>query len=334
MAHVTRGTRYVRSRGWFQERTRPGLPGRAAAWAVPAAPPGFAAPGPWQGGGQHGEPEYFGDPQPRYGAPQNYGPGPGPGPGPGAHGGQPGAPQGWHGQDPHANNPGNTQAFSIHDPYGGPGPDSYGPGGGPGPDGYGYPDGATYRAGNAPAPPAGPRLHWKDLLTGIVLRPNATFWQMRDYAVWAPALIVTFVYGLLAVFGLDQAREDVLHTTLSQAVPYVLITGVAVVFAGLILGAVTHTLARQFGGDGSWQPTVGLAMLIMSLTDAPRLLFALFLGGTATVVQAVGWVTWVAAGFLFTSMVSRSHDLPWPKALGASAIQLLALLFLIKLGTL
>ncbi len=156
-----------------------------------------------------------------------------------------------------------------------------------------------------------------------MLRPNPTFWQMRDYAVWAPALIVTFVYGLLAVFGLDQAREDVLHTTLSQAVPYVLITGVAVVFAGLILGAVTHTLARQFGGDGSWQPTVGLAMLIMSLTDAPRLLFALFLGGTATVVQAVGWVTWVAAGFLFTSMVSRSHDLPWPKALGASAIQLL-----------
>ncbi|MEU9777833.1 hypothetical protein, partial [Streptomyces sp. NPDC047968] len=25
-----------------------------------------------------------------------------------------------------------------------------------------------------------------------------------------------------------------------------------------------------------------------------------------------------AAGALFTSMVSKSHDLPWPKALGAS----------------
>jgi hypothetical protein len=33
-------------------------------------------------------------------------------------------------------------------------------------------------------------------------------------------------------------------------------------------------------------------------------------------------------------MVSKSHDLPWPKALGASAIQLVALLALIKLGTL
>ncbi|MBO8189468.1 Yip1 family protein [Streptomyces spirodelae] len=302
----------------------------------PSGPPyPQQGPGPWQGGGPGpGEPEYFGDPHPPHGAPHGAAP----------HGGQPGAPQGWHGQDPYANNPGHTQAFSIHDPYGpeggGPGgPGPYGPDGGYGPqgggqDGYGYTDGATYHAGNAPAPPSGPRLRWKELLTGIVLRPNATFWQMRDYPVWGPALIVTFVYGLLAVFGLDQAREDVLHTALSQAIPYVLITGVAVVIAGLILGAVTHTLARQFGGDGSWQPTVGLAMLIMSLTDAPRLVFALFLGGTATLVQALGWVTWVFAGVLFTSMVSRSHDLPWPKALGASAIQLLALLFLIKLGTL
>ncbi|MGY1436945.1 Yip1 family protein [Streptomyces reniochalinae] len=287
-----------------------------------------AGPGAWQGGGPgHGEPEYFGEPQPQpphpypqHGSP--YGAPAGPG--------GPGAPQGWHGQDPRANNPGHTQSFSINEPYGpeGPGP---GPQGGPG--GY-YSDGATYHAGNSPVPPAGPRLHWKDLLSGIVMRPNATFWQMRDYPVWGPALIITFVYGLLAVFGLDKAREDVINTTIGQAIPYVLTTGVAVVIAGLVLGAVTHTLARQFGGDGAWQPTVGLAMLIMSLTDAPRLLFALFLGGTAPVVQVLGWATWVLAGFLFTSMVSRSHDLPWPRALGASAIQLLALLFLIKLGTL
>jgi hypothetical protein len=279
---------------------------------VPGAGP---APGPWQGGGRgYDEPEYFGDPQP----PHHQGPG-----GPGG----PGGPQGWNAQDQYANNPGHTQSFSINDPYG-PGPQDGGQ------DGYDYGDGAGYHAGNTPAPPAGPRLHWKQLLSGIVLRPNATFWQMRDYAVWGPALIVTFVYGLLAVFGLDKAREDVLNTTISQAIPYVLTTGVAVVIAGLILGAVTHTLARQFGGNGAWQPTVGLAMLIMSLTDAPRLIFALFLGGTAPLVQVIGWATWVAAGFLYTSMVSRSHDLAWPRALGASAIQLLALLFLIKLGTL
>ncbi|WP_030977667.1 Yip1 family protein [Streptomyces sp. NRRL S-1824] len=222
-------------------------------------------------------------------------------------------PQQPHRGDPYANNPGHTQAFSIdEDPYG---------------------DGNTYRAGQAAAQPAGPRLHWKDLLSGIVLRPSPTFWQMRDYPVWGPALIVTFLYGLLALFGFDQARDDAIHATLSAAVPYVVLTGVGFVIGGLVLGAVTHTLARQLGGDGAWQPTVGLSMLIMSITDAPRLIFALFLGGENSLVQVLGWVTWLASAALFTSMVSKSHDLPWPKALGASAIQLIALLSIIKLGT-
>ncbi|MEV4875502.1 Yip1 family protein [Streptomyces cyaneofuscatus] len=215
--------------------------------------------------------------------------------------------------DPYANNPGHTQAFSINDdPYG---------------------DGSTYHAGSAPAQPAGPRLPWKALLTGIVTRPGPTFWQMRDYPVWGPALIVTFLYGLLALFGFDQARDEAINATISTAIPYVLFTGVGFVIGGLVLGAVTHTLARQLGGTGSWQPTVGLSMLIMSITDAPRLLFAVFLGGENSLVQIMGWLTWLAAGALFTSMVSKSHDLPWPKALGASAIQLLALLSIIKLGT-
>nr|WTB32644.1 YIP1 family protein [Streptomyces sp. NBC_00830] len=222
-------------------------------------------------------------------------------------------PQYPHRGDPYANNPGHTQAFSINeDPYG---------------------DGNTYRAGQAPAQPAGPRLHWRDLLSGIVLRPAPTFWQMRDYPVWGPALIVTFLYGLLALFGFDQARDDAIHASISTAVPYVVLTGVGFVIGGLVLGAVTHTLARQLGGDGAWQPTVGLSMLIMSITDAPRLIFALFLGGENTLVQLLGWMTWLASAALFTSMVSKSHDLPWPKALGASAIQLIALLSIIKLGT-
>lgn len=256
--------------------------------------------GPTAGGGHrtqggHGEPEYFGDP---HSAPTH---------GSGQRSGPP------------SDAPGHTTAFRVPDPYG--------------PDDGGFTTGSTYGGGDSPVP-TGPRLGWKDLLRGIVLRPNATFLQMRDYPVWGPAILVTFLYGLLAIFGLDEPREEVINATLGNAIPYVLTTGVAVVVAGLILGAVTHTLARQFGGTGSWQPTIGLSMLIMSLTDAPRLLFALFLGGTAPLVQVLGWATWVVAGLLFTSMVSRSHELPWPKALGASAIQLLALLSLIKLGTL
>ncbi|MEU4268050.1 Yip1 family protein [Streptomyces sp. NPDC026092] len=225
-----------------------------------------------------------------------------------------GAQQQHHQQQSYAaNTPGHTQMFSVNeDPYG---------------------NAARYDAGTAPAP-TGPRLPWKALLSGIVLRPGPTFLQMRDHAVWGPALTVTFLYGLLALFGFDQARDEAINTTLSKAIPYVLMTGVGFVVAGLIMGAVTNTLARQLGGDGAWQPTVGLSMLIMSITDAPRLVFALFLGGENGLVQVLGWLTWLAAGALFTMMVSRSHDLPWPKALGASAIQLVALLSLIKLGML
>ncbi|MEU6354454.1 YIP1 family protein [Streptomyces sp. NPDC047072] len=212
-----------------------------------------------------------------------------------------------------ANNPGHTQAFSV-------GEDPYTPGG-------------TYRAGSAPAAPVGPRLHWKELLKGIVLSPNQTFLRMRDYTMWGPALVVTFLYGLLAVFGFDDARKDAINATLSNAVPIVLTTAVAMVLSAFVLGVVTHTLARQLGGDGAWQPTVGLSMLIMSLTDAPRLVVAMFLGGDASFVQLLGWATWVAGGALLTLMVKASHDLPWPKALGASAIQLIALLSIVKLGT-
>ncbi|MFF4950907.1 Yip1 family protein [Streptomyces chattanoogensis] len=259
--------------------------------------------------GQHGEPEYFGDD--------------------GGYAPQPGA-YAPYSQD---NNPGSTRQFSI-----GEAPDAYDPyadqyDNGQGPDGQ-YADGGTYRAGQATAPPAGPRLHWKQLLSGLVLRPAPTFWQMRDHTVWGPALTVTFLYGLLAVFGFDKAREDVLNATLGQSIPWVGITAVMFIIGSLILGAVTHTLARQLGGDGAWAPTIGLSMLIMTIPDAPRLLFAMFLGGDSPVVQVLGWLTWLATGFLLTSMVSKSHDLPWPKALGASGIQLVALLGLLKLGTL
>ncbi|NJP99368.1 Yip1 family protein [Streptomyces zingiberis] len=279
---------------------RPGQSPYGQPYGAPPAPPYAGQHQQWQHSGHGGQdegPEYFGGHAPHQGQGQ----------------GGPGRP---HGHDPYANNPGHTQAFTVGDL----------------PGGYGQ-DGGHDPYGGHPAPPAGPRLHWKQLLSGIVLRPNATFWQMRDYPVWGPALLVTFVYGMLAVFGFAEAREEVLSATLSNSIPWVISGGLAIVISGLILGAVTHTLARQLGGNGSWQPTVGLSMLITAITDAPRLVLAMFMSGDNTVVQVVGWLTWLAAGALLASMVSKSHDLPWPKALGASAIQLAALLALLKLGT-
>lgn len=296
--------------------------GQQPPYGYPPVPPN-----PQQGGGpRYGSGPQYGGGGPQYGGGQQYGAGQQYGgggqgwpPADGGHGepeyfgGDQGhGPQG--GFDPYAaNNPGHTQAFSIgEDPY---------------------TQGDTYRAGQAAAAPMGPRLHWKDLLRGIVLRPSPTFLQMRDYAMWGPAAVVTFLYGLLAIFGFDDARSDAINATLSAVVPYVLTTGIAITISAFVLGVVTHTLARQLGGDGAWQPTVGLSMLIMSLTDAPRVIVALFLGGGQTFVQLLGWATWIAAGALLTLMVSKSHDLPWPKALGAASIQLLAILSIIKLGT-
>ncbi|MEV5873630.1 YIP1 family protein [Streptomyces sp. NPDC052101] len=253
-----------------------------------------------------------------YGGPgQSYGyPGPADD-GPEYFGDDGGYPSDAPGHDPYAaDSPGHTRAFSID-------------------EAAGFTQGSTYQAGSAAAPaaPLGPPLHWKELLKGIILAPNQTFLRMRDYTMWAPALITTFLYGLLAVFGFDGARKDAISATLSNAVPIVLITAIVMVLGLFILGVVTHTLARQLGGDGAWQPTVGLSMLITALTDAPRLLVAMFVGGNATFVQLLGWATWIGAAALLTLMVSRSHDLPWPKAVGASAIQLIALVSIVKLGT-
>ncbi|MFF1717565.1 Yip1 family protein [Streptomyces sviceus] len=306
----------------------PGTPGRARHSPGPGTfedVAGFRIGRGRDNGAPHTRPQQppYGQQAPQ-GQPYGYPPAPQPHPGQWTQGGggydEPeyfggdGAPPPQGGHDPYAaNNPGHTQAFSVgEDPY---------------------TQGGTYRAGSAPAGPVGPRLPWKELLKGILTSPNQTFLRMRDYTMWGPALIVTFLYGLLAVFGFEGARKDAINATLSNAIPIVLTTAVAMVLSAFVLGVVTHALARQLGGDGAWQPTVGLSMLIMSLTDAPRLVVAMFLGGDAPFVQILGWATWVAAGALLTLMVSKSHDLPWPKALGASAIQLIALLSIVKLGT-
>ncbi|GAB2583609.1 hypothetical protein GCM10027168_15490 [Streptomyces capparidis] len=299
-------------------------PGGRARPGGPPAPPPYPDPGaaPWppsphphtpHGHPPHGPgpegPEYFGRPghgQPGYGQPgygqQGYGQ------------------QGQAGYGRPGDDPGHTRAFPVgEDPYAG--------GYGPGDDDHV----STYRAGQTTAPPAGPRLHWKELLRGLALHPQRTFWQMRDHQVWGPALIVTFLYGILAVFGFEEAREDILNAATGTAVPWVLMSACAMVISALMLGGVTNALARQLGGDGAWAPTIGLSMLLMSMTDAPRLLFAMFLPADNGLVQILGWATWGLAGALLTTMVAKSHDLPWPRALGACSIQLIALLILLKL---
>ncbi|MEV4616579.1 YIP1 family protein [Kitasatospora sp. NPDC049258] len=281
-------------------------------WPAPGTP---ASP---QHGGGSGQPEYFTAPHEAYPQPD-------------------GRPAGQHPADPFAaDQPGHTRAFAVgDDPYGAY--DPYGDQGAPvGPDGYPAQDNvAVYRAGGQSAPRvAGPRMPWRPLLTGIYREPSRTFTRMRDHQVWLPALCVSLIYGVLAVLGMGSTHDEVVNSTFSVAVWAIAGAAVGFTLAGAMLGAVTYALARQFGGDGPWQSTVGLAVLIGWTTDVPRLLLALFLPGDNTVVQVVGWATWMLCAVLLTTMVRRVHDLPWGKAAGAAALQLLALLVLIKLPTL
>ncbi|GGQ79476.1 Yip1 family protein [Kitasatospora griseola] len=286
-------------------------------WAAPQ--PGAPQGDPYRGA-PTGVPEYFTAPTPGY-----------PGPPPA----QPG--------DRYGDQPGHTRAFAVGEqPYDAP----YGEPYGGADDGYyqqPYEQGgrpvednvAVYRAGGQAAPHlGGPRLPWRELLAGIYRRPSATFDRMRDHQVWLPALCVSLLYGVLAVFALDSTYDEVVHSTFAVALWAIAAAAIGFTVAGGILSAVTYALARQFGGDGPWQSTIGLSVLVSWTTDAPRLLLALFLPADNLVVQAVGWATWVGCAALLTILVRRIHDLPWGKAAGAAAVQLLALLVLIKLPTL
>ncbi|MFF2075227.1 YIP1 family protein [Kitasatospora sp. NPDC058162] len=265
-------------------------------------------------------------------------------------------PAGPYPADPYAADaPGNTRAFPAGDPYRGAAPhgqqqppyyggayDDGGYGQQPPPSygqdqqpPYGQDNVTVYRAGGQSAPHvSGPRPQWRELFVGIFRSPTATFDRTRDHQVWLPALTVSLLYGVLAVLGIGLTHDDIVNSTFSVALTGLFAAAVGFTVAGAVFGAVTYALARQLGGDGPWKSTVGLAVLIGWLTDAPRLLLDLVLPSGSPVVQVVGWATWGLCAYLLTSMVRRVHDLPWGKAAGAAAVQLVALLVLIKLPTL
>jgi len=235
--------------------------------------------------------------------------------------------------------PGHTRAFGVQVPDELPGEPSYAPYPSyPSSNGAAADTGAgdtmhvtTYRAGTAHPQVSAARLAWRPLLAGVFQHPHRTFAQMRGHQVWAVAAIVSAVYGALAVFGFGATRDSVLNSTFSLALTYVLSSAVGMVIAGVMFGGVTHVLGRRLGGDGAWAPTIGFAMIISCVTDAPRLLFSLFLPSDNGFVQLLGWATWLYCAWLLTAMVRQLHDLPWGKAAGAASIQLILLLVVIKL---
>ncbi|MGW2370760.1 MULTISPECIES: YIP1 family protein [Kitasatospora] len=330
-------------------------------WPAPP-PPQAGAPG---GYGRTDGPEYFTAAHPTAAAgPGGYG-------GSAGHGGSggPAGPRGsaegpggtvGAGYDPYAaDRPGNTRAFPLGDPYeqqpygqdhghyGRPPAQGHYEDGGYGqqppyggqdqqpPPPYGQDNVTVYRAGGQSAPHvSGPRPQWRELFVGIFRSPTETFDRTRDHQVWLPALTVSLLYGVLAVLGIGLTHDDIVDSTFSVALTGLCAAAVCFTVVGAVFGAVTYALARQLGGAGPWKSTIGLAALIGWLTDAPRLLIDLVLPSGSAVVQAVGWATWMLCAYLLTGMVRRVHDLPWGKAAAAAAVQLVALLVLIKLPTL
>jgi hypothetical protein len=197
--------------------------------------------------------------------------------------------------------------------------------------------GTVYRAGqpydSAPpvyAPPAR-RLIWQDVLRGLVTRPTATLDAARDQAFWWSALAISAICGVLAMVANDAARDQVVTSTLSTSVPAVLITALLVPAFCAVLGWVSNMLAQTFGGNGEAGPFITLAMLVTWVTDAPRLVIALFAPDDSPVVLGVGLLTFAATAWLLAATARSVHELTWGRAFGAVSVQLIGLLLVLKL---
>jgi len=297
---------------------------------------------PPQHGGAHGDQQYGG----QYGYGQSVPPPPSQG-GQGGYGGQ-GGQGGYGGQGGHGGPPAPGGA------NGGRGDQDYGPLSLPDETSiyiYGTPPEeytAVHPAAAAPPnrsrpqqphypqPPqySGPpprALHWKEVLSGLVLRPLRTMDHVRDQAVWWPALLMSALGGVLAILANDTSRKELFDSTVSTSVPAVLMVAVAVPAFCALLGVVSHALATQFGGNGSPAPFVTLSMIVVWIADAPRLAVALFAPDDNPIVAGVGIASFALTAWLLTALMMRVHELPWPRALGCVAVELVALLLVLKL---
>ncbi|WP_406297751.1 YIP1 family protein [Embleya sp. NBC_00888] len=175
------------------------------------------------------------------------------------------------------------------------------------------------------------RLHWKEVLSGLTLRPLRTMDAVRDQAVWWPALIMSALGGALAVFANDASRKEIVDSTLATSVPALGMVIVIVPVFCALLGLVSHALATQFGGNGSPTPFITLSMILVWIADAPRLVVAMFAPDDNAIVAAIGIASFALTAWLLTMLMTRVHELPWPRALGCVAVELIALLLVLKL---
>ncbi|MFC5721468.1 YIP1 family protein [Streptomyces gamaensis] len=176
------------------------------------------------------------------------------------------------------------------------------------------------------------RLLWHRLFFGIWLRPVDIMDEARDRGVWGAAAFLCVVCGTLGTL----ARESFWaqwRVGRALAVEAVAIADGVLLLASLLLGVVTHAIARRLGGNGRFAPTVTLFVVLFWATDLPRLALDVWLPSDSFAVRVAAWVT-SGFGYAFAALLIRGqHHLPTHKAVAAVSIQMLAAVALLKFPT-
>ncbi|MEV5505648.1 YIP1 family protein [Streptomyces orinoci] len=173
------------------------------------------------------------------------------------------------------------------------------------------------------------RLHWHRLIFGLWYRPVEMLDEARDRSVWGAATFLSLVCGALGTLAKDSfwVQWDNDRVLALEAMA---IGSAVMLLASVLLGAVTHAIARRLGGNGRFGPTASLFVVVFWATDLPRLALATGLPAGSMPVRAAACATAALGYALATLLIRGQHHLPTHKAVGAVSIQMLAAVALLK----
>ncbi|MFF8371407.1 YIP1 family protein [Streptomyces lydicus] len=180
-------------------------------------------------------------------------------------------------------------------------------------------------------PPPRRRLWWHQLILGLWYRPVEVMDEARDRGAWSAAVLLSLISGGIGVVSMDAFRGQ-WAVDRTAALQLAGIAEACVLAASIVLGAVTHAIARTLGGTGRFAPTASLFIVVFWVTDLPRMAIAAWLPTGATFVQAATWTTWGFGYVLAVLLIRGQHHLPTRKSAAAVSVQMLAALALLKLG--
>ncbi|MEU7040954.1 YIP1 family protein [Streptomyces varsoviensis] len=188
-------------------------------------------------------------------------------------------------------------------------------------------------ATTVPPPPAPStkrrRLYWHRLIPGLWYRPVEILDEARDRTVWGAAILLCLVCGALGTVTKGSFRQQ-WDGNRQLALGSLATVEAGVLFATLVLGVVTHSIARHLGGNGRFGPTVTLFVVLFWTTDLPRLALHAWLPAHSVAVRAVAGLTWLFGYALAALLIRGQHHLPTHKALASVSIQMLAAGALLK----